>query len=42
VGPPGIGKTTFALQVAVNSIKSGESVMWIGSHAPFSIVVLMG
>jgi len=33
-GPPGVGKTTFAIQVAANALQTGDSVVWIDSGKP--------
>ena len=38
-GPPGVGKTTFAIQVAVNALHSSDSqneVVWLDTGAPLA------
>ncbi|OTA69532.1 P-loop containing nucleoside triphosphate hydrolase protein [Hypoxylon sp. EC38] len=30
-GPPGSGKTTFGVQLAANTLRQGEKVIWVGS-----------
>ncbi|KAI9768400.1 MAG: hypothetical protein M1835_006882 [Candelina submexicana] len=31
-GPPGVGKTAFAMQVSANALHSGDQVIWVGMH----------
>ncbi|KAL4790704.1 P-loop containing nucleoside triphosphate hydrolase protein [Aspergillus venezuelensis] len=33
-GPPGVGKTSLALNVAVNALRAGEKVVWIDTGSP--------
>ncbi|KAH7035448.1 P-loop containing nucleoside triphosphate hydrolase protein [Microdochium trichocladiopsis] len=35
-GPPGSGKTAFALQLAASSIRSGHQVVWVDGFHPIS------
>jgi RecA/RadA recombinase len=33
-GPPGVGKTALAMQLAANALRSGSGVVWIDTGAP--------
>lgn len=33
-GPPGVGKTAFALQVASDALRAGDKVVWIDTASP--------
>lgn len=33
-GPPGVGKTAFAMQAAVNVLRGGKSVVWVDCFHP--------
>ncbi|MCJ1476078.1 hypothetical protein MMC13_004743 [Lambiella insularis] len=33
-GPPGVGKTTFALQLCANVLTAGETVVWVDTGKP--------